>query len=63
MTSSKRILAAYRPARDAFAALGVDTDAALRRLAGISRFPSIAGKAMTWRDLKTPAVNWAAAWR
>jgi L-rhamnose isomerase len=35
MTSTKRIQAAYRPARDAFAALGVETDAALRRLAKI----------------------------
>jgi L-rhamnose isomerase len=35
MTSSKRIQAAYAPARDAFAALGVDTDAALRRLVHI----------------------------
>jgi L-rhamnose isomerase len=35
MTPTKRIQAAYEPARDAFAALGVDTDGALRRLAGI----------------------------
>jgi L-rhamnose isomerase len=35
MMSAKRILAAYRPAREAFAALGVDTDAALGRLAQI----------------------------
>jgi L-rhamnose isomerase len=35
MTSTKRITAAYRAARDAFAALGVDTEAALRRLARI----------------------------
>jgi L-rhamnose isomerase len=35
MKSAKRILAAYRAAREAFAALGVDTDAALGRLAKI----------------------------
>jgi L-rhamnose isomerase len=35
MTSTKRIQAAYGPARDAFASLGVDTDAALRRLVQI----------------------------
>jgi L-rhamnose isomerase len=33
--STKRIQAAYKSARDAFAALGVDADAALRRLAQI----------------------------
>jgi L-rhamnose isomerase len=35
MTSTKRIGAAYQAARDSFAALGVDTDAALGRLAKI----------------------------
>jgi len=35
MTSTKRIQAAYESARDAFAALGVDTDAAMRRLVQI----------------------------
>jgi L-rhamnose isomerase len=35
MTSTKRIQAEYAPAREAFAALGVDTDTALRRLTGI----------------------------
>jgi L-rhamnose isomerase len=35
MTPTKRIQAAYESARDAFAALGVDTDATMRRLAGI----------------------------
>jgi len=35
MTSTKRIQAAYGPARDAFAVLGVDADAAVRRLAEI----------------------------
>ena len=35
MTSTKRIHAAYESAHQAFAALGVDTDAAMRRLAKI----------------------------
>jgi L-rhamnose isomerase len=35
MTSTKRVQAAYEAARDAFASLGVDTDAALRRLVQI----------------------------
>ena len=35
MTSTKRIQAAYRAAREAYAALGVDTEAAMRRLARI----------------------------
>src|ERR1700689_2340480 len=35
MPSTKRVQAAYKPAREAFAALGVDTDAAMRQLAQI----------------------------
>ena len=45
---------AYRLAKERYAALGVDTDKALKRWRAFPS-PSIAGRAMTWAASRTPA--------